>query len=139
MTEPESPEPLESAPRTQWHPMLIALLERYCVETSKAAEVDRRLFSFSRGFLAHPDAVRRLDREELRVYFWLSRQVEQFRRARGTMATKDNEEFEKAQHEALKSLVSMLSAEERLAGLPAEQLLAALTPEQIEELKRLLH
>jgi hypothetical protein len=109
------------------------------VETSKAAEVDRLLFSFSRGFLAHPDAVRRLDREELRVYIGLCRQVEQFRRARGTMATKDNEEFQKAQHEALKSLMSMLTAEERIEGLPADQLLAALTPEQLEELKRLLH
>jgi hypothetical protein len=295
MTEPESPEPIESAPRTQWHPMLVALLERYLpkgfklypeyslsrlpqradivvvrlegseagraekihsildhlrahtliehkgptddlagedclvllgygyqylrlakitdpsevclmvvadriparflaqlqlcggelhehehglwrghagrfvlhgVETSKAAEVDRLLFSFSRSFLAHPDAVRRLDREELSVYIWLSQQVEQFRRARGTMATKDNEEFQKAQHEALKSLMSMLSAEERLAGLPAkerlaglpaeerlaglpveerlagltpEQVLAGLTPAQLEALKRLLH
>jgi hypothetical protein len=119
------------------------------VETSKAAEVDRLLFSFSRGFLAHPEAVaRRLDREEAGVYIWLFQQVEQFRRARGTMATKDNEEFQKAQHEALKSLMSMLSAEERLAGLPAEQRVAGLTleerlaglsPEQREELKRLLH
>lgn len=136
------------------------------VETSKAAEVDRLLFSFSRGFLAHPEAVRRLDREEASVYIWLYQQVEQFKRARGTMATKDNEEFQKAQHEALKSLVSMLSAEERLAGLPAkslvgmlsaeerlaglpaaerlaglssDELLAGLSPEQLEELKRRLH
>jgi hypothetical protein len=92
--------------------------------------------------------VRRLDRDELNVYIWLFQQVEQFRRARGTMATKDNEEFQRAQHEALKSMMSMLSAEERLAGLPAEQRLAGLspeqrlaglTPEQLEELKRLLH
>ena len=277
MTEPESPEPIESAPRTQWHPMLVALLERYLpkgfklypeyllsrlpqradivvvrlegsepgraekihsildhlrahtliehkgptddlagedcltllgygyqymriakitdpaevclmvvadripasflaqialcgaeliehehglwsghagrfvlhgVETSKAAEVDRLLFSFSRRYLAHPEAVRRLDREELSVYIWLYQQVEQLRRARGTMATKDNEEFQRAQREAFKSMLGMFSTEERLAGLPAEQLLAGLTPEQriagltpeqLEELKRLLH
>jgi hypothetical protein len=29
MTEPESPEPLESPPCTAWHPMLVALLERF--------------------------------------------------------------------------------------------------------------
>jgi hypothetical protein len=29
MTEPESPEPLESPPRTAWHPMLVALIERF--------------------------------------------------------------------------------------------------------------
>ena len=127
------------------------------VETSKAAEVDRLLFTFSRGFLAHPEGMAQLDPDEASVYLWLYRQVEQFKRARGNMALKDGEEFKKAHDEAIKSLVSMLSSEERLAGLPAEQLLAArpvqqliagltpeqrlagLTPEQLEELKRLLH
>jgi hypothetical protein len=73
------------------------------------------------------------------VYIWLYRQVEQFRRARGTMATKDHEELKKAHDAAIKSLVSSLSPEERLAGLRPEQRLAGLSPEQREELKRLLH
>src|SRR4051794_11436780 len=29
MPEPESPEPLENPPRTAWHPLLVALLERF--------------------------------------------------------------------------------------------------------------
>lgn len=136
------------------------------VETRKAAEIDRLLFTFSREYLIHPEGVARLDPEEASVYLWLYQQVEQFRRARGTMATKDNDELKKAHDEAIRSLVSMLSPEERLAGLPLEQRLAGLppearlaglppearlaglspeqrlaglSPEQREELRRLLH
>jgi hypothetical protein len=118
------------------------------VETRKAAEVDHLLFTFSREYLAHPEGVARLDPEEARVYLWLYRQVEQLRRARGTMATKDNEELQKAHREAMKSLIEYMTPEERLAGIPPEQLLAGLSPEQLlaglspeqrEELKRLLH
>jgi hypothetical protein len=109
------------------------------VETRKAAEVDRLLFTFSRDYLAHPEGVARLDPEETSVYIWLYQQVEQFRRARGTMATKDTEEMEKAYKEAMKALLGSLTPEQRLAGLTPEQRLAGLTPEEREELKRLLH
>jgi hypothetical protein len=132
------------------------------VETGKAAErggTEHLLYTLSRQFLEDPTRARPLDREETEVYGWLYQQVRQFKREHGVMAVKDIESFEQSMMAFFDSIsadhpefvgrilahcppekrVEGLAAEERLRGLPLEDRLRGLSPEELEQLKRLLH
>jgi hypothetical protein len=113
------------------------------VETGKAAERGRTehlLYTFSRAFLERPMQVPPLDPEDARVYVWLYQQVQQFKRARGAMAVKDVDTFERSMMEFFESLtaehpelidriLARCPPEKRLQGLAPEDRLQGLAPE----------
>ena len=123
------------------------------VETGKASArgpSEHVLYTFSRRFLQDPAGVGPLDEEEAKVYIWLYQQAEQYRRERGPMAVKDSDTFEQSmmkmfdslyeRHpEFLDQILAKCPTEKRVAGLPAEELLRVLSPEERERLKQLLH
>jgi hypothetical protein len=120
------------------------------VETSKIAglgSTERLLYLLSRAFLANPMGIQPLDPRDVKVYALLYQQVEQFKRARGAMAVKDIDKFDRSFTETIQSLdpevkkklLSILITDGRLGGLTPEEVVSALSPEQREQFKRLLH
>jgi hypothetical protein len=115
------------------------------VETGKAAErgpTEHLLYTFSRAFLQRPMQVPPLDPEDARVYVWLYQQVQQFKRARGAMAVKDVDTFERSMMEMFESLaaehpelidriLARCPPEKRLQGFES---LAAEHPELIDRI-----
>jgi hypothetical protein len=121
---------------------------------------ERLLYAFSRAYLKNPLGILPLDKEERDVYILLYQQVEQFKRERGAMATKDHEALDSSYEEIMRELLKLpadnivrnaaievtlrgLTLEQRLKGLKPEDLkpedLDGLPPEVREQLKRLLH
>jgi hypothetical protein len=98
---------------------------------------ERLLYAFSRAYLSHAAALLPMDPEEQEVYTWLHQQVEQFRRERGVMALKDFEALDKSFQQIVEEYMQKLPLEQRLRGLPHDQIASVLSPE--ERLRGLPH
>lgn len=108
------------------------------------------LIEYTRAFLSDPMGIQPLDRAEAEVYLSLYQQVEQFKRTRGPMAVKDADTFEERMVQVIKSLsanhpellrqiLAQYPPETRFEVLSSDEVLRGLSPEQREQLKRLLH
>lgn len=91
-----------------------------------------------------------LDVGEAMISCWLYQQVEQFKRERGAMAVKDIETLEQSMLAALDRMaidhpelaariLAHCPPEQRLEGLKPADRLRGLSPEELDELRRLLH
>ncbi len=99
-------------------------------EACRASPSEHLLYTFSRGYLTHPDGLLPLDEDEVGVYTLLYQQIDQFRRKWGTMAMRDIDAAQKSYEAVLAELVEKLPPERRLRGLTPEQRFEGLTPEQ---------
>jgi hypothetical protein len=126
-----------------WHGTVCGMT-LHGVETGTAcadAPTERLLYAFSQAFVRDPFGLIPMDAEEARVYAALCEQVARIRRTKGAMAMEEIEVVEACFEavlvrilrdgppEKLAEFLQSLMPTERLAGLSAQQILDAISPE----------
>jgi len=133
----------------RWHGVEAGITSEHVTE--------RLSYAFTKRFLREPTTVGRLDAEDTLMYIWLCQKVEQFRKERGVMSVKNYDEWEEEARGALREVLASFSIEERLEGISPEEVLSHiplkdrlrgvsledrlkdLSPEELEQIKKLLH